>query len=522
MSDIMDLNKIFKNLDLEQDVYDICTMTLDTCNKISEELEKVHLDYDTEGAKLVNGNVVLPGNGDEIHKKMAELGIMSLIAPEKYDGAGMPYKLHTACIEIISRQCPSVGVGLCVHGTAIDMIENLGNDNVKEKYIPQLASGKKMGAIAFTEANAGSDLGAAKSKALLDDSGEKYIINGVKQFITNGGYADIYILLALTDPQAGPKRLSSFVLDRTEVEGFSIQKLEDKMGIKASPTAEIVLENCKIPKENLIGIEGKGFRNTLWGLNGGRIGIAAQATGIADTAFKKAFNYAQERSQFGVTVNKFPTIAERLALMKAKINASRISYIEASDIKDKGENYIAEAAASKLFASENAEWVTREAIQVHGGYGYMKEYGMEKLYRDSRITTIYEGTNEIIRLVVLRDIFAEKDSKLIGGIEKRISDAKKYNDLTKDIESALMKIKNSIKYGAELKDKFAQQLYSVYIVDMCVSIYIASLMLNYTAKTGELEDETELIIFEMSREVEKLEKEIRSNKSELIKKFPIS
>ena len=523
MSDIMDLIKVYRQLGHDEDVLEMAEMTLDTCNKVSEDIEKLTHEFDKEGAKLVDGKVVLPKGNDEVYKQMAELGLLSLIAPEKYDGAQMPYSLHMACVETISRACASTAVGMCVHGTSIDLIDNFGTEEAKKKYIPQLASGEKLGLIAFSEPNSGSDLGSAKTKAILDEKGEYYVMNGVKQFITNGGYAKVMIVIGLTEPELGPKGLSSFVVDFSEGEGFSVAKVEDKFGIKASPTSQIVFEDFKVPKENLLGVERKGFHIVLWGLNGGRISIGAQATGISDTAYKKAFQYANERMQFGVTINSFPAIREKLALMAARLHASRLSYLDGANLKDIKEPFIAQAAAAKLFASESSEFICRESIQIHGGYGYMKEYDPERLYRDSRITTIYEGTNEIIRFVISRDLLGEESSSMILSIKKLVDEIKgkgEYKDLAGEVENGLGELEKNLNLVKNHEHKFGKQLNAISLVNLAVAVYISALTLKYTVKSGGAwENETRLIISEMSRDVAKYAAEIQSSRCDIISKF---
>lgn len=395
-----DILKILETMNFSKEELEVAKLTLDTVSKIADEIEPYAAKFDEIGVKKENGEVIVPEGMMDFYKKLADMGLLGLFIPEEYGGSGMPYTFYAAMVEIISRACPCIGVGLAVHGTAIDSILDYGTEEAKKKYLPKMAKGELLGAICFTEAGSGSDIGAAKTTAVLD--GDNYIVNGNKIFITQGGIADLYTVLAVTDKEAGKKGLSAFIIQKS-AEGFSVGKVEEKMGLHGSPTTEIIFNDCKVPKEDLLGVEGKGLSYVLKGLTGGRIEIAAQATGIANAAYKKAIAYAKERKQFEKSIGEFQAVQFKLADMLMNINASRRMYLSAALLKDKKMPHIMEASAAKLFASEAALRVCEEAIQVYGGYGYTTEFGLERHYRDARVTTIYEGTSEIQRLILARE-----------------------------------------------------------------------------------------------------------------------
>lgn len=398
-----DIKRELKSMNFSADQLETGFMLLDLAQKFAAEIEPMAGRFDQEGIRCENGQIILPSGMDEIIQKLGESGILGTFIPEQYGGGGMPYTFYAVTIEIIAAACPCIAVAMAVHGTAIDSIVELGAPEARQKYLPKLARGEMLGAIAFTEPNAGSDVGNCKMAADLD--GDHYLLNGVKQFITNGGKADIYIVLAATDRAKGKKGLSAFVVER-KAPGFGIGKVEEKLGIHASPTTELVLENCLVAKENLLGMPGKGLSYVLRGLTGGRIEIAAQAVGIAKAAYQKALKYSQERVQFDQPISNFQAIQFKLADMVVGITAARKMYLGAAYLKDQGEDFLLASSMAKLFASEMAKQVADEALQIHGGYGYIREYGVERHYRDARITTIYEGTSEIQRVIISREILA--------------------------------------------------------------------------------------------------------------------
>jgi len=334
----------------------------------------------------------------KILEKMAKLGLLGTIIPTEFGGAGLDTISYSIVVEEISRKCASTGVVTSVHNSLVSWpIMKYGTEEQKKKYLPSLAKGEKIGAFAATEPNAGSDLGAMQTTSVL--KGDKYIINGDKTFITSGSDAGIIIVFAVTDKSAGPKGISAFIVENT-FKGYKVGSIYEKMGINASGTAELIFENMGVPKENLLGKEGEGFKIALSTLDAGRIGIAAQAVGIAQAALDESIEYSKQRQQFGKPIAQFQAIQWMIADMATRIDASRYLVYSASYKKDLGERFSKEAAMAKLFASETAVDSAIKAVQIHGGYGYTKEYTVERLFRDAKITEIYEGTSEIQRLVI--------------------------------------------------------------------------------------------------------------------------
>jgi len=331
-------------------------------------------------------------------EKMAKLGLLGIIIPTEYGGAGLDTISYTTIIEEISRKCASTGVITSVHNSLVSWpIMKYGTEEQKKKYLPILAKGEKIGAFAGTEPNAGSDLGAMQTTAVL--KGNKYIINGDKTFITSGPKAGIIIVFAVTDKEAGSKGVSAFIVENT-FKGYKVGSIFDKMGINANLVSELIFENMEVPKENLLGKEGDGFKIALSALDGGRIGIAAQSVGIAQAALDESVEYSKQRQQFGRPISKFQAIQWMIADMATRIEAARFLVYKAAFVKDTGERFSKEAAMAKLFASETAVEAAIKAVQIHGGYGYTKEYTVERLFRDSKITEIYEGTSEVQRMVI--------------------------------------------------------------------------------------------------------------------------
>ncbi|KPK93185.1 MAG: acyl-CoA dehydrogenase [Deltaproteobacteria bacterium SM23_61] len=338
----------------------------------------------------------------EIIQKMADLSLMGIAIPDTYGGGGADVVSYVVAMEEISRGCAGVGVIMSVNNSLVcDPINNFGTEEQKQKYLTILASGKKLGCFGLTEPEAGSDAAAQKTTAILQ--GDQWVINGKKNFITNGNVADYCVLTAMTDKSKGYKGISSFIVD-CKAPGFSVGTVEKKLGIKASGTAELILEDCRIPKENLLGQVGQGFYLAMNTLDGGRIGIASQALGIARAALEAAVEYSKTRAQFGTIISKFQAIQWMIADMATELDAARLLTLRAAFLKDQKKRYEKEAAMAKLFASEAASRIATKALQVHGGYGYIKEYNVERHFRDARITEIYEGTSEIMRLVISSNI----------------------------------------------------------------------------------------------------------------------
>lgn len=334
----------------------------------------------------------------ETLKKMAKLGLLGIIIPQEYGGAGLDTISYATVVEEISRKCASTGVITSVHNSlAAWPIMKYGSEEQKKKFLPILAKGEKIGAFAATEPNAGSDLGAMATTAVL--KGDKYIINGDKTFITSGPEAGIIIIFAITDKSLGSKGISAFIVEN-DMKGYKIGSIFEKLGINASKTSELIFDNMEVPKENLLGKEGDGFKIALSTLDGGRIGIASQAVGIAQAALDECIEYSKQRQQFNRPISKFQAIQWIIADMATKIEASRFLVYNAAYKKDKGDRISKDAAMAKLFASETAMDVAIKAVQVHGGYGYTKEYTVERLFRDAKITEIYEGTSEVQKMVI--------------------------------------------------------------------------------------------------------------------------
>jgi len=337
-------------------------------------------------------------------RKAAELGFTGVYVPEAYGGAGLDHIAQTIVIEEISRVCASTGVILSVCTTLFcDPILRFGTEEQKQTYVTPHARGEKIGCYCLTEPQAGSD--AANQKTTAVRKGDCYILNGTKAWVTNGSVADTAIVYAVTDPTKGPKGISAFIVE-TGFEGFQVAKEEKKMGINATATAEISLQDCKVPAKNLLGEEGIGFKIALRTLDDGRVGIAAQATGIAQGALDEALGYSQERVQFGQPISNFQAVRFMLADMATEIEAARLLLRRAAWMQDNAKRYTVEASVAKLFASEMAQRVCHKAVQIHGGYGYSRDYAVERMYRDQRITEIYEGTSEIQRLVIARNLLS--------------------------------------------------------------------------------------------------------------------
>jgi butyryl-CoA dehydrogenase len=330
--------------------------------------------------------------------QLGKLGFMGMMLPEEYGGAEFDCVSYAIAIEEISRGDASVGITMSVHNSLVcqPILDN-GSEEQKKKYLPDLASGKHLGAFSLTEPDAGSDAGNVQTTAVLD--GDQYVVNGTKIFVTSGASADIVVLFASTDKAAKAKGMSAFIVEKG-MKGFAVGKKEDKMGMRASDTAELIFEDCRIPKENLLGSEGDGFGIALKTLDGGRIGVAAQAVGIGQACLEAAIQYSKERKQFGKPICAFQAIQWLLADMATEIDAARFLTLKAAFQKDKGLRYSKEAAQAKLFASEAAVRAAINAVQVHGGYGYMKEYEVERHFRDSKLTELYEGTSEVQRMVI--------------------------------------------------------------------------------------------------------------------------
>jgi len=337
----------------------------------------------------------------EICKKMGELGLMGIAIPEQYGGAGMDYVSYVLAVMEISRACTSTGVIMSVNNSLYCFpIHTFGNHDQKVKYLTPVASGKAIGCYALTEAGAGSDVASIRTTAELD--GNSWVINGEKKFVTNGNVASYCVLAAVTDKGKGYKGISSFIFDTKNTPGFSVSRVEEKMGIRASGTAEMVFADARIPKENMLGERGAGMRQMLTTLDAGRLGIAAQAIGIGRAVLEEALEYVKVREQFGRPISRFQAIQWKLADMATELDAAELLLLRAAWLQGQGKPFEKESAMAKLYASDVTMRAAVEGVQMLGGYGYCKEFAMERHMRDAKICQIYEGTNEIMRLVISR------------------------------------------------------------------------------------------------------------------------
>ena len=357
-------------------------------------------------AAMVDEEEMFPEN---TVKKMAELGMMGIYFPKKYGGAGADVVTYAMAVEELSKVCGTTGVIVSAHTSlcCAPIYEN-GTEEQKMKYLPKLCSGEWLGAFGLTEPGAGTDAQGQQTTAVLDESGENWIVNGSKIFITNAGYANVFVIFAVTGTVLDKrgrksKEISAFIVERTDP-GFKVGKHEKKMGIRGSSTCELIFEDCVIPKDRLLGKQGKGFAIAMKTLDGGRIGIAAQALGLGEGAVEEAINYTKERVQFGRRISQFQNTQFQLAEMHTKMQAAQFLVYSAAAKKQAGEKYTMDAAMAKLFAAEAASDVTRRAVQLFGGYGYTRDYPVERMMRDAKITEIYEGTSEVQRMVIAANL----------------------------------------------------------------------------------------------------------------------
>lgn len=334
--------------------------------------------------------------------QLGELGLLGMVVPEEWGGSYTDYVAYAIAVEEIAAGCAATAAMMSVHSSVgCGPILKFGSDAQKEAYLPDMASGRKIGCFCLTEPQAGSEANNLKTRAVLKNG--SWVLNGSKLFVTNGKRAKVAIVFAVTDPELGKKGLSAFIVP-TDTQGFIVDRAEQKLGIRASDTCAVTLEDCTIAETQLLGERGKGLAIALSNLEGGRIGIAAQAVGIARAAFEEALAYAKDRKQFGMAIMDHQSVGNMLADMTTRINAARMLIHHAARLRTEGKPCLSEASQAKLFASEMAEWVCSKGIQIHGGYGYLEDYPVERHYRDARITQIYEGTSEIQRLVIARSL----------------------------------------------------------------------------------------------------------------------
>jgi hypothetical protein len=338
----------------------------------------------------------------DIIRELGDMGFMGITFPEEYGGANFPTMVYAIVVEEISAVDPSVGLTVAAHnGLCTNHIYLFANEEQKKKYLPDLTTGRKIGAWGLTENVSGSDAGAMKTTAEKKDG--YYILNGSKAFITHGGVGETAVVMAVTDKEKGTKGISAFILEKG-FEGFKVGKKENKLGMRSSDTCELIFENCKVPSENLMGNEGEGFKQAMTILDGGRISIAALSVGIAQGALEHSIKYAKQRKQFGKPLAEFQAIQFKLADMATDVEAARLLTYRAAKLKDEGKDFKFAASMAKYFASEIATEATNEAVQIHGGYGFIKEFPVEKLYRDVKLMTIGEGTSEVQKMVMARQL----------------------------------------------------------------------------------------------------------------------
>ena len=338
-------------------------------------------------------------------EKLGAMGLMGVFVPEQLGGSGLDRVAYVAALEEISKVWASLGVIMSVNNSLVcGPLVRFGSEAQKKRYLPRVASGEWLGCYALTEPSAGSDAGSIQTQAKR--AGDDYVLNGSKVFTTNGSRANLAIVYAVTDPSSGKNGISAFLVER-QTSGYVVDKIEDKLGLNSSETAALRFENCRVPRENLLGHEGEGLRIALETLDGGRIGIAAQALGIAQACLEESLSYSQERKQFGEPIANFQAIQWMLADMATEIDAARLLTYRAASLQQQGKNVTREAAMAKLFASESSNRAAYKAVQIFGGYGYIKDFPVERFFRDARVTTLYEGTSEIQRLIIARQLLRE-------------------------------------------------------------------------------------------------------------------
>lgn len=364
------------------------------------------MDFAKNEIKPVSGDLDREGRfPSELVRRLGELGFMGIFIPEEYGGSGLDTFSYVLALEEICKACASTGVIMSVNNSLVcEPILRFGTEKQKQKYLPPLSRGEKLGCFSLSEPAAGSDAGSITATAIRD--GDHYVINGTKNWVTNGPEADVIILFASIDPSKRHKGITAFIVEK-ETPGVIVGRREQKLGIKASSTSQLIFEECHVPAQNRLGEEGQGFKIAMQTLDAGRIGIGAQAVGIAQAAFEEAVRYSKERESFGRRISEFQGIQFMLADMATRIEAARLLVWQAALMKDRGARITKEAAMAKLFSSETAMWVTTKAIQIHGGYGYTIDYPVERHFRDAKITEIYEGTSEIQRIVIASRVLEE-------------------------------------------------------------------------------------------------------------------
>ncbi|MHA2225055.1 MAG: acyl-CoA dehydrogenase family protein [Candidatus Hodarchaeales archaeon] len=401
--------KILKNFNFTKEEQEQNQMILDMVYELAmNEIIEKEQDWDEEGAHFdpQTKQVSYPTGMMDLYKKCQENDLFSIIVPEKYDGFGLSYTLWSAVIELMARASLAFSMFFPSQSLSIEIINKHGTTEAKEKYLPLLSSGDSIGAMAFSEPNAGSDISAISTKAEKESDGS-FHLTGNKVFLSHGGAAGTNITLAVTDKSKGPRGLSAFIVDpKIAGDGYEVVRIEEKMGLHGSITSQVAFNHAEVPKENLLGQENDGLRLILGSLASSRIGIAAQSAGIAETALQESINYANQRVQFGRPIGKHQAISFMLADMATKVHQARLSYLNTAQMKHNGENTQIESSIAKYYTTEIAQKVTYDAVQIHGGYGYSREYRVERLFRDARVLTIYEGTSEMQKTIISRGTLA--------------------------------------------------------------------------------------------------------------------
>ncbi|MFX1505319.1 MAG: acyl-CoA dehydrogenase family protein [Promethearchaeota archaeon] len=396
--------KIFKNFNFSKEEQEQNQMILEMVYDLAmNEIIEKEQEWDEEGAHFdpQTKQASYPLGMMDLYKKCQENDLFAIIVPEEYDGFGLSYTLWTAVIELMARASLAFSMFFPSQSLSIEIVNNHGTPEAKQKYLPLLSSGDAIGAMAFSEPNAGSDISAVATKA--EREGDSYYLTGNKIWLSHGGAAGTNITLAVTDKSQGPRGLSAFILDpKIAGNAYEVVRIEEKMGLHGSITSQVALDRAEVPKENLLGKENDGLRLVLGSLASSRIGIAAQSAGIAETALQESINYANQRVQFGRPIGKHQAISFMLADMATKVHQARLMYLNTARMKDNGENTQIESSMAKYFATEVAQKITYDAVQIHGGYGYSREYRVERLFRDARVLTIYEGTSEMQKTIIGR------------------------------------------------------------------------------------------------------------------------
>ncbi|MFX0182442.1 MAG: acyl-CoA dehydrogenase family protein [Candidatus Hodarchaeota archaeon] len=402
------ISKIFKTMNFTKEEAEQNQMILEMVYDLAmNEIIEKEQEWDEEGAHFDPGTkqVSYPSGMMDLYKKCQENDLFAIIVPEEYDGFGLSYTLWTAVIELIARASLAFSMFFPSQSLSIEIINKFGTPTAREKYLPLLARGDAIGAMAFSEPNAGSDISAVTTKAELE--GDSYYLTGNKVFLSHGGAAGTNITLAVTDKSLGPRGLSAFIVDpKIAKDGYEVVRIEEKMGLHGSITSQVALDRAEVPKENLLGKENEGLRLVLGSLASSRIGIAAQSAGIAETALQESINYANQRVQFGRPIGKHQAVSFMLADMASQIHQARLLYLNTARMKDNGEDTQIESSIAKYYTTEMAQKVTYDAVQIHGGYGYSREYRVERLFRDARVLTIYEGTSEMQKVIISRGTLA--------------------------------------------------------------------------------------------------------------------